>query len=252
MVACTATDGLGRGAQCAFPVTLTAQILSVTRFLAFGDSFTEGQNGRFDAFGNMLVDVPNAYPTRLQEMLNLEYPGQDIAVANRGDGGKDVHFLLNALPAALRDVKPGALLLLAGYNNLLGRCPWPSAASAACHVEINEVVVKLRDSIRIARQSQGVTYVFVSTLTPPGPYVGGSDRRIAPDAIVQTNARLAPMVLAEGAILVDTYPRFVGHEAEYVAEDGLHLRPAGYQALAAAFFDAIKATVSSTPALMFR
>jgi len=55
------------------------------------------------------------------------------------------------------------------------------------------------------------------------------------------------MARAEGAILVDPYPVFVGHESEYVADDGLHLRRAGYQALADTFFAAIRNTVTSTP-----
>ena len=55
------------------------------------------------------------------------------------------------------------------------------------------------------------------------------------------------MVHAEGAILVDPYPAFIGREAEYVAADGLHLSRAGYQALADAFIAAIKNTVTSTP-----
>jgi lysophospholipase L1-like esterase len=46
---------------------------------------------------------------------------------------------------------------------------------------------------------------------------------------------------------VDSYAAFIGHEADYVNVDGLHLRPAGYQALADAFFAAIQATVPQTP-----
>ncbi|MEO7271061.1 MAG: hypothetical protein ABIX28_23470 [Vicinamibacterales bacterium] len=48
---------------------------------------------------------------------------------------------------------------------------------------------------------------------------------------------------------MDSYARFVGHEAEYVNVDGLHLRPAGYAALAEAFYTAIQATVPRVPAL---
>ena len=47
--------------------------------------------------------------------------------------------------------------------------------------------------------------------------------------------------------LVDSYVAFLGHEAEYVNVDGLHLKPAGYQALADTFFAAIQATVPMTP-----
>jgi lysophospholipase L1-like esterase len=85
-------------------------------------------------------------------------------------------------------------------------------------------------------------------MTPPGPFLGiPPDRRIANDAIVRANTGIANMVRSEGVILVDTYPRFVGHEAEYVDQDGLHLRPAGYQALADSFFSVIKTTVTTTP-----
>jgi lysophospholipase L1-like esterase len=59
------------------------------------------------------------------------------------------------------------------------------------------------------------------------------------------------VIAAEGATLVDSYPAFLGHEAEYVDTDGLHLRPAGYQALADSFFASIKATVAQTPLLSF-
>jgi lysophospholipase L1-like esterase len=250
-VTCTARDALARSAECGFSVTLTAQILSVTKFLAFGDSFTEGQNGRLDGFGVMIVDVPNSYPTKLEMLLNVEYPGQGITVVNAGKGGEPVgdavaRLALQVLPV----VRPGAMLLLDGYNNLQFPCHWPSASSAACAAAITEVVVKVRECIRTAQTSgTGVKYVFVSTLTPPGPYISGFDRRIAPDAITQTNARLSTMVRSEGAVLVDPYPLFIGHEAEYVAEDGLHLRPAGYQVLAETFFAAIKVTVSSAPGL---
>jgi lysophospholipase L1-like esterase len=252
-VTCTATDALTRSAQCGFSVTLTPLLLSITNFLAFGDSFTEGQNGRFDGFGQRIVDVPNSYPTKLELLLNVEYPSQGITVANKipGYGGKDVSSLLSVLPDDLVAVQPGALLLLGGYNNLLGKCPWPSAASAGCAAEITEVGAKLRECIRIAQEPRyGVKYVFVSTLTPPGPYLGGNDRRIAADAIIQTDARIAPMVSGEGAILVDPYPRFIGHESEYVDLDGLHLSPAGYQLLAETFFAAIKTAVTSTPAVI--
>ena len=62
-------------------------------------------------------------------------------------------------------------------------------------------------------------------------------------------AGFAQVATSEGAVLVDSHAAFLGHEAEYVNVDGLHLRPAGYQALADTFFAAIKATVPQTPLL---
>jgi lysophospholipase L1-like esterase len=253
-VACAATDARGRQSLCAFAVSLTPLRLDVTRFIAFGDSVTAGENGRLTRSFNGFVDYPNTYPIRLQELLNAEYPDQGIVVLDRGHGGDSVEESVNTLPRMLEEARGEALLILSGYNNLLAECTPNHAGSAACARKINDVVAGLRECIRLARVSAyGVKYIFVSTITPPGPFVAGrNDRRIAADAITRTNGALAGMVQAEGAILVDTYGRFVGHEAEYVDQDGLHLRPAGYHVLAEAFFDAIKANVSSQPALSHR
>jgi lysophospholipase L1-like esterase len=216
--------------------------------MAFGDSFTEGQNGRALSLRAGLVDGPNAYPIKLQGLLNAEYPGQGVVVSNHGKGGEFVGDGVGRLRTELPPEHPGALLLLDGYNDLLARCQAPNGASSGCNAAITEVVAKVRECIQFSRSS-GVQYTFVSTLTPPGPFAGGvADRRIAPEAIVQANSRLAPMVRAEGAVIVDPYPLFLGHEGEYVDTDGLHLRPAGYQVLAETFFAAIRTTVSTTPA----
>jgi lysophospholipase L1-like esterase len=247
-VACNATDAQSHQAQCSFTVTLTALLLSVTKFVAFGDSFTEGQNGRPGLVGERFVDLPNAYPTKLQFMLNIEYPGQGIVVSNQGLGGEPVDRGRLRLPGVLAQEQGGALLLLDGYNDLSNSCKPLDANSAQCANTINDVVAGLRKMIQIGKvPSYGIKYIFVSTLTPPGSYLGGDDRRIAGQAIVQTNAKLIPMIRSEGALVVDPYPAFVGHEAAYVDQDGLHLRPAGYQVLAETFFVAIKNTVTSTP-----
>jgi lysophospholipase L1-like esterase len=250
-VACTAKDAQGRQAACAFSVTVTPLLIDVKRFIAFGDSVTAGENGRLNRLTNTFVDFPNIYPLKLEEMLNAEYPDQAIVVLNRGNGGDSVEISVEKLPGVLERDRGDALLLLDGYNNLLAECTPGNSGSGACSRKIVDVVTGLRECIRIARVSAyGMKYVFVSTITPPGPFAGGlRDRRIAEDAVVRTNAAIAAMVTGEGAILVDTYGRFVGHESEYVDQDGLHLRPAGYQALAQAFFDVIKTRVTSTPAL---
>jgi lysophospholipase L1-like esterase len=119
----------------------------------------------------------------------------------------------------------------------------------ACGKAINDVEIGVRDCIRHSKEGN-VSFVFVSTLTPPGQVSAGvEDRRLRDDVIKQLNARIRLVVAAQGATLVDTYPTFVGHEAEYVSVDGLHLRPAGYQAIADAFFAAIKSTIPQTTAL---
>jgi len=248
-VACTAVDAASRQAQCSFTVTLTPMVVSVTKYMAFGDSLTEGENGRFAVLGLGFIDPTATYPVKLQSLLNGEYPGQSITVSNRGKSGEPIQDGLARLPGELAREQPGALLLLDGYNNLLGSCPFGSSGTAACSQAISDVTFGIRDMIRIGRRPEyGVKHVFVSTMTPPGPFLGGPrDRRIANDAIVRANTGITNMVRAEGATLVDTYPQFIGHEAEYIEQDGLHLRPAGNQALAESFFGVIKTTVATTP-----
>jgi lysophospholipase L1-like esterase len=117
--------------------------------------------------------------------------------------------------------------------------------SQTCKDAIAVVGTGIRDCIRHTKElNAGVQFIFVSTLTPPG--ASGSNR-IDPNAIIQANAQIRQQVAAGGAVLVDSYNAFLGHEADYVNIDGLHLRPAGYQALADTFFAAIQATVPQTP-----
>jgi lysophospholipase L1-like esterase len=245
-------DAQGRQATCSFTVTVTPLLIDAKRFIAFGDSITAGENGRNSPLYRF-VDFPNLYPVKLEGLLNAEYPDQGIVVLNRGVGGDPIERGVERLPGVLEADRGDVLLLLDGYNNLLAECTPDRAGSAACARKIDDVVAGIRECIRIARVSAyGIKYIFVSTITPPGPLVGSRDRRIAADAVVRTNAALAAMVGTQGATLVDTYARFVGHEAEYVDEDGLHLRPAGYQAMAQAFFDVIRQTIPGTPGIMSR
>lgn len=258
-VTCTATDASSRTAQCSFTVTLSPALrLAVTKFMAFGDSFTEGEDGRSLRLAprSPFIDSQGTYPYLLAGMLNTEYAAQPIEALNRGRSGEHINDGRSRLELQeLPTYHPQALLLLDGYNDLLDVCKTSQgqeASSPACAAAIGEIVSSYRKMIQAAK-SAGVSYVFASTLTPSGTYIPGpqikSDRRIALSAITATNAKLVPAIRGEGATLVDSYAIFSGHEAEYIGDDGLHPRRAGYQALAEAFFAVIKATVPSTPAL---
>lgn len=248
-MSCATSDAQSRSASCSFNVTLTGVALGAQRFEAVGDSLTEGENGRFS-----FLDIPNAYPTRLQAAFDATYPGQGLVVINRGVSGWPIERTVDELPADLKADRPEVVLVLSGYNNLFNGCGRDPLFTADCQDALRQVEIGIRDCIRKSRENPGVKYILVSTLTPPGPVAPGAprDRRISNDAIVEANVRVRSIVAAEGATLVDTYPTFIGHEAEYTDTDGLHLRPAGYQALADAFFAAIKATVPQTPLLSHR
>lgn len=243
-VSCSVTDSQARSASCSFNVTLTGFTLGATRFDAFGDSITEGEVGRPN-ISFPFLDPPNAYPTRLQAAFDDFYPDQGIVVVNRGLSGDSVEGTEEKIRRFLPIDKPDAVLLLTGYNNLTLACGAGRSGSDECRDAIDKVAFGLRDCLRrVPEANAGVRFTFLSNLTPPG--ATGSNR-IDRDAIVRLNDRIRQLSSAQGAVYVDAYAAFVGHEAEYVNVDGLHLRPAGYQALADTFFAAIRNTIPQTP-----
>lgn len=244
-VNCTARDAQSREASCSFKVAVNGFALSAKKFEAFGDSLTAGENGL-----PSVVDAPNAYPTKLQALLDAYYPGQGMTVINRGESGQRIERTEELIPNIVTADRPDAVLLLGGYNNLTMPCGPGQATARACRDAIDFVAVYTRDCIRRVKEtSVGVKYIFVSTLTPPGPT---GSKRIDKDAIIEVNRRVRQYITSERATLVDSHPVFTGHEAEFVSSDGLHLNPAGYQALADTFFSVIRATIAQSPLLVER
>jgi acyl-CoA thioesterase-1 len=235
LVTCTARDSLDQQRACAFTVTLTPLQLLAAKFVAFGDSLTEGENGSEPngpcpaSARVQCLDIPNAYPTVLQRLLRDDFPSQTIDVINAGISGNRVEDDVARLPGVLSQHRPDAVLILHGFNDLR------RDGEAA----VTEVIGAIRDLIRISQQA-GVQHVFVSTVLPPGD----GFRMIEPEPILEVNDGLRQMVPAEGARLVDAHPLFVGREAMLIAADGLHLTPAGYRVLAEAFFAAIESSLT--------
>jgi len=245
-VNCTASDASSRTAMCSFNVTLSGFSIGATKYEAFGDSLTAGETGRAN-ITPLAVDAANSYPTKLEQELQAAHPDQGIVVINRGVGGFNTDQTQDSIRRFVPADRPDVVLLLVGYNNLNdnGLCSTGKATTQPCINGINDTALGVRDCIRRVKEANaGVQFTFVSTLTPPGP--SGSNR-IDPNAINQANIQIRQMIAAEGATLVDSYNVFLGHEAEYVNTDGLHLTPAGYQALADTFFAAIQANVPLTP-----
>ena len=214
------------------------------KFDAIGDSLTAGENGL-----PSVVDPPNSYPTKLQALLDAYYPGQGMTVLNRGESGQRIERTEELIPKIVTTDRPDAVLLLVGFNNLTMPCSPGQANTQACRAAVDFVAVYTRDCIRRVKETKVAKYIFVSTLTPPGPSGG---KRIDKDAIIEVNRRVRQYIASEGATLVDSHPVFLGHEAEYVSPDGLHLNPAGYQALADTFFGVIRNTIPQTPTVRLR
>jgi lysophospholipase L1-like esterase len=242
-VTCNASDAQARQASCSFTVTLSHRELAVTKFLAFGDSMTEGENGRPLSSIDSFIDTPNAYPTILQQYFNERIPGQQITVANAGRGGENASDpdANERLKKEIAKNQPQVLLLLEGINDLNGG------------TGPNTVVNALRDHIRTARD-RGVQYVLVSTILPTAIDVCLDRNQVNPPCRAKTtpagqpaqvNQAIRSMVASSGAFLVDPYDEFVANRATYIDIDGLHLRPAGNRALATAFWNRIIEVIPS-------
>jgi len=237
-VQCTATDSLNRKDTCAFTVSIARlPQLSKTKFLAFGDSVTAGEI-TFPVGGSLFggaglitrqVIVPgSAYPTVLLRTLQGRYSTQaaSISVANYGLGGERTVVARSRFFDALNAVRPEAVLLMEGYNDIGGGAD--GAASGAAN-EINIMVAEAR--------ARGMS-VFLATLAPPRP---SGNKAIGQIFIDDYNNRMRSVAARNGATLVDVYSALLTDVNRYIGVDGLHPNEAGYAKIADTFFQAIQA-----------
>jgi acyl-CoA thioesterase-1 len=227
--------GCSRSAQPTGPVAAIARPrLSVTGFLAFGDSITLGEIAAADGSSLNVVDPSLAYPGVLEASLRQRYASQPIVVVNDGLSGETAVEGAARLPGELSRYHPQVLLLLEGINDLhgsVGQAGFPPAIAA------------LRTMIQQAKGA-GVQ-VVIGTLLPaaPGALFPGTVALIVP-----FNAELVPMALGSGAVVVDLHAAFLSDMANWIGPDGLHPSLAGYQELGQAFSASIQATFETAPA----
>jgi len=226
-VSCTATDALARQGSCGFTVNVTSTVrLQYTRFVAFGDSLTEGKLSRVVS---ILEDFPTSYTRDLQTLLQGKYTSQLPTVMNRGKGGE---WTSDGLPRFQTEVltndRPVEVLLLMHGANDLNR--------ANGNTYISSAAANVTQMIRTAQGSGSV--VFLATLPPQRSNAAGA-------TFVPTyNQSLRAVASATNAYLVDIYAGFggqAGATAEYIGADGLHLTEAGYDKISNLFFEAIQA-----------
>jgi lysophospholipase L1-like esterase len=215
-------------------VNLPVPRIQRTRFLAFGDSLTSGEitvptSATSSGAPNFtLIVVPTAsYPTQLLQLLRARYTDQAtlLEVVNSGKPGEWAQDGALRLPGVLSNVRPEAVMLLEGYNDL-GATGSSGVTAAAAAIE------RMAKEIR-ARGAR----VFLSTLPPPGP---GNAKGVPTAQVLSLNDRIRSIAASEGAVLVDAHAGIGTDIARYVGTDGLHLTEAGYQRLADLFFTAIR------------
>jgi lysophospholipase L1-like esterase len=204
--------------------------LSKTRFLAFGDSITAGEVTvpvASSRIGKLVVVPSAAYPTVLARTLQGRYSAQAdvISVANHGLGGEKAINARNRFFEALNVVRPEAVLLFHGHNDV------PGGVDGAASGAANEIRVMASEA-----RLRGMR-VFIATLCPPRP---GGNRTIGQIYIDDFNGRLRQVAASEGAVLVDIHAGLLTDLTRYIGVDGLHPTEAGYARIADIFFQAIQ------------
>jgi lysophospholipase L1-like esterase len=247
-VTCTATDARQRVDSCSFNVVVTQPPrLSVTRFVAFGDSITWGEDGRATSIVSEGVSGPvrprvqfpsaQTYPGVLLGLLQSRYTTQigALGVGNAGLPGEKVaeSATLSRFSSVIGSGAYEVVLLMEGTNDLADRDAR----------QIPPAIVNLRTMVRDAK-SRNVR-VFLATVPPMVP---GRPRALAWSLVPQLNAGIRNIASSESVTLVDVEAGFGTSFDQYIGSDGLHPNAAGYAKIADLFFDAIKANLEAAAA----
>ena len=235
-----ASAAAGQSANCSFTVTVTRPPqLSVSRFMAFGDSITWGQDSAPAGFLAYPLPAPSySYPTQLQSTLGARYAGQTFGVANEGWPGEMAATGLQRLPGAITADSPDVVLLLHGANDLLNS---PSSATT------QYIADRLREMARVCKARVAANRVLLATFPPQ--FVGTPPHRGAGAPFVpELNQRIAAAAQSEGATLVDLYTPMSADVKRYIGVDGLHPTQQGFTLMAETFAKVIREKFEVTPA----
>ncbi len=230
-VMCEAEDSRERIASCNFRVTVKVPRVAKTKFLAFGDSFTEG----FLREAPTTLIIPSlSYPAQLQDMLKDKYPAQaeGITVVNAGKGGESAEGGKGRLPGVLNQERPQVLFLLEGINGI--------EVTA-----LSDIADLIRDMIREA-QARGI-YVLLSTLLPITD-VKEADSPGRRSKIQAVNQKIHALAGQLDVRLVNLYALMDGRSSLF-GSDGFHPNPDGYRVMAESFLRVIMNALGLEPAL---
>jgi lysophospholipase L1-like esterase len=240
IVTCEAIDARARKGSCMFSVVVRPiPLLSKTRFMAFGDSLTEGKTSLAPrgavVIPTRMPPVFNndvSYVSQLYAKLSERYQDQEIAIIAEGYGARRTFEETDREREALDQWRPDALFLMEGTNDMIN---FPNTAG------INTAADALQRMVRYAK-TKGVR-VFLATLPPMVP-TGFRTSPEAAAAVPGLNARIRDLAAVEGVVLVDMYAALAPTN---VGPDGVHLTVEGYGIMADEWLKAIIDTMEIKP-----
>jgi lysophospholipase L1-like esterase len=243
MVTCEAVDSLSRKGSCTFAVVVTlVPRITATKFLAFGDSLTEGKV-RLTGRGIVVVppnifNEPASYVNQLDARLTARYQDQTITLIADGNGGETAGDAKLRLERDWPSYNPEAMLVIEGANDLLKP---DTATPAGMKSAIDSVIDALRRMTRFAKV-RGAR-VYLGALPPINAPKPANVIAAVPDL----NNRIQQLATEENVQFVNHYAAIT---RDLVGGDGLHLTPKGYEVMADEWMKAIQATLevkSETP-----
>lgn len=255
-VTCTA-DQPSLATACSFLVTITPPDTSLrfTRFMAFGDSITEGfvsdafpvpagtspvgilallraARGRTFPGISTAIQPLSAYPAQLLTLLAPAYATLPIGVTNAGISGERAAQGVSRIMGALQSARPEVLLLLEGINDIDLAALLDQIGPRTGVLDISPIAADLRSMVLIA-QGLGVE-VLLATLTPVTFEEEASPGARA--AVLNLNAEIRRMAIELGLggavdlhAILDGVPGIIG-------SDTLHPTAMGYRRMAEIFF----------------
>jgi lysophospholipase L1-like esterase len=219
-VSCRAQDNTGTSRTCSFSALVKPPPrLSGTRFLAFGDSLTEGTTAP-----GLVVSRPDSYPFKLKLLLEDRYRTQSFEIINEGEPGEQATEGVLRLGAALQRHHPDVMLLMEGSNDL----------TLQRGLAIQRALPALEKMVTDA-QDRGVK---VCLATIPPQRAGGSRDQVA-GLIPAFNDEIRAMAMRRNAVLVDVYAAVI-QDMSLIGNDDLHPTGRGYTVIAETFFTAIR------------
>ena len=198
------------------PPSTARRHLAARRFLAFGDSLTEGA-ATPSASNDAAHD--RSYPAKLLAMLEGEYTTDEPVVVNGGRGGEQAAQAGPRLAALLDADHPDVVMLMDGVNDL------------SQDPDVSHALAAVRALVTVA-EAHGAK-VIVATLPPERR---GGSRASTIDLLPAFDAGVIHLSEELRLPLANVYEAMT---VDMVAPDGLHLLESGNDRIAQVFFDTI-------------
>jgi lysophospholipase L1-like esterase len=221
IVTCTATDALSRQAACNFAVdvSITPRIAK-TRFLAFGDSITNGRCNEKENYCPL-------YTERVSALLGSRYVAQTFTFRTEGRNGEQAAIEGPVrLAPLLTSWHPEVLLLMEGTNDV-------HVGTAAAR---QAAIDGLDDMIRTALMREAI--VFIATIPPS---------RLPENAQIPAfNDEVRALAIRRNVNLVDVWAAFMADPARYIGADDLHPSADGMLLIGDTFYNALRSALDIT------